>query len=285
MMTQLQAKMIVFFLIAAIVAGCTPGTKKIEDNNITFDSISVDKSYHLLENDSNPNCNLQIKFIFPTKYADASILKKIQSIFTEQYFGENYGMLAPKNAVEKYTEEYINMYKDLEVDYKAEVEKAKADHTKVGSWFSYYETSSNNIPFNQDDILCFSVNFENYTGGAHGAHAQNNHVINLKTGTLVTEDEIFVEDYQDALSKILIEKIAKQNNVESPKDLENVGFFSVDEIYPNGNFLVDASGITYTFNEYEIAAYVVGRTNVFIPFEEIQLLLRKESPISQLINN
>lgn len=285
MMTQLQAKMIVFFLIAAMAAGCTSGTKKIEDNNITFDSISIDKSYHLLENDSNPNCNLQIKFVFPVKYANADILKKIQSIFTEQYFGENYGMLTPQNAVEKYTEEYINMYKDLEVDYKAEVERAKADNTQVGSWFSYYETSANNIPFNQNDILCFSVNFENYTGGAHGAHAQNNHVINLKTGSLVTEEEVFIEDYQDALSKILIEKIAKQNNVENPKELENVGFFSVDEIYPNGNFLVDTSGITYTFNEYEIAAYVVGKTNVFIPYEEIQLLLRKESPISQLINN
>ena len=58
--------------------------------------------------------------------------------------------------------------------------------------------------------------------------------------------------------------------------------FSIDEIFPNGNFLIDDNGITYTFNEYEIAAYVVGATNVHLPYEEIQYLLKKESPIAHL---
>lgn len=284
MTTQLQAKMIVFFLLASFTTGCiTSGSKNSEENKITFDSITVDKSYHLLENDSNPNCNLQLKFVYPAKYTDAAVLKQIQNIFTGKYFGESYETLSPKDAVEKYTEEYINAYKDLETDFQKEVVKAKADHSQIGAWFSYYEMSSNNIPFNKSNILCFSVNFENYTGGAHGAHSQSNYVINLKNGKLVTEDEIFVADYQEALSNILVDKIAKENKVENPKDLENIGFFSVDEIYPNGNFLVNSEGITYTFNEYEIAAYVVGQTTVFIPYTELQLLLRKDSPISQLI--
>ena len=83
-------------------------------------------------------------------------------------------------------------------------------------------------------------------------------------------------------AQILIDHIAKQNKVENPKDLENIGFFSVEEIFPNGNFLVDGDGITYTFNEYEIAAYVVRETNVFLPYAEIQYLLKKDSPIYQL---
>ena len=73
--------------------------------------------------------------------------------------------------------------------------------------------------------------------------------------------------------------------MENPKDLENIGFFSVEEIFPNGNFLVDEDGITYTFNEYEIAAYVVRETNVFLPYAEILYLLKKDSPIAKLIDN
>lgn len=285
MTAQQYAKTVVLFLLATVTTGCIlTGSNQAEANKITFDSISIDKKYHLLENDSNPNCNLQVKFVFPVKYKDAEVLKQIQGIFTELYFGENYNKLTPSAAIEKYTQEYLDAYKDLEVDYKAEIEKAKTDNGQVGSWFSYYEMSSDDIVFNKSDILCFSVYFENYTGGAHGAHSTRNHVINLKNGKLVTEDEIFTDDYQNTLAKILIEKIAKLNNVENPKDLENVGFFSVDEIYPNGNFFVNSEGITYTFNEYEIAAYVVGQTTVFIPYNEIQLILRKESPISQLIN-
>lgn len=281
MITQQHAKIVVFFLLATIIAGCD-SHKTTEENKITFDSIIVDKTYHLLENDNNPNCNLQIKFIYPVKYKDAAVLKNIQKLFVDSYFGEEYASLSPQQAVEKYTTDYIDAYKDLEQDYKTDIEKATSNE-QIGAWYSYYENSFDEIVYNKNNILSFTVNLENYTGGAHGAHAVNNHVIDLKTGKQLTEQEIFVENYQDTLAKLLVNKIAVKNEVKDPKELENAGFFSVDEIYPNGNFLVEAQGIAYTFNEYEIAAYVVGRTNVFLPYEELQIILRKDSPISHLI--
>ena len=280
MKTQLCQKLVVFFLISVFVSGCNIGTKKTTDNDVTFDSISVDKTYHLLENPENPNCNLQINFIYPAKYDNKDILKKIQQQFVYSYFGDGYENLSPEEATAKYTEDYLNNYKDLEDEYKAEV--AKADETPVGAWFSYFEMSSDDIAYNKNDILSYTVNFENYTGGAHGAHSFTNHVIDMKTGNPIKEDDIFIEGFQEDLAQILIDRIAKQNTVENPKELENIGFFSIDEIFPNGNFLIDDNGITYTFNEYEIAAYVVGATNVHLPYEEIQYLLKKESPIAHL---
>ena len=280
MKTQLCQKLVVLFLISVFVSGCNIGTKKTTDNDVTFDSISVDKTYHLLENPENPNCNLQINFTYPAKYDNKDILKKIQQQSVYSYFGDGYENLSPEEATAKYTEDYLNNYKDLEDEYKAEV--AKADETPVGAWFSYFEMSSDDIAYNKNDILSYTVNFENYTGGAHGAHSFTNHVIDMKTGNLIKEDDIFIEGFQEDLAQILIDRIAKQNTVENPKELENIGFFSIDEIFPNGNFLIDDNGITYTFNEYEIAAYVVGATNVHLPYEEIQYLLKKESPIAHL---
>ena len=280
MKTQLCQELVVLFLISVFVSGCNIGTKKTTDNDVTFDSISVDKTYHLLENPENPNCNLQINFTYPAKYDNKDILKKIQQQFVYSYFGDGYENLSPEEATAKYTEDYLNNYKDLEDEYKAEV--AKADETPVGAWFSYFEMSSDDIAYNKNDILSYTVNFENYTGGAHGAHSFTNHVIDMKTGNLIKEDDIFIEGFQEDLAQILIDRIAKQNTVENPKELENIGFFSIDEIFPNGNFLIDDNGITYTFNEYEIAAYVVGATNVHLPYEEIQYLLKKESPIAHL---
>ncbi len=283
MRTHLRESMLAILFLGILATGCNTGTKKAAENDITFDSISVEKTYHLLENPDNPNCNLEIKFVFPLKYSDKEILKSIQKQFVSSYFGENYEQLSPEEAVRKYTDDYLATYKDLEEDYKAEV--AKSDETPVGSWFSYYEMSSDDIAFNQDDIISYTVSFENYTGGAHGAHSYNNHVLNLKTGKPITEEEIFVDNYQDNLAQILVDQIAKQNNVSDAKELENIGFFSVDEIFPNGNFLVDETGLTYSFNEYEIAAYVVGVTEVRLPYSEIRYLLRDDSPIAHLIDN
>lgn len=280
MKTQFCLKFVALLLISIIVSGCITGAKKSADNDITFDSISVDKTYHLLENPENPNCNLQINFTFPVKYDNKEILKKVQQQFVSSYFGDSYETLSPEEATAKYTEDYLNSYKELTDEYKAEL--AKADDTPVGAWFSYYEMSSDDIAYNQNNIISYTVNFENYTGGAHGAHSFTNHVINLKTGNLITEEDIFVDGYQEDLAQILVDRIAKQNSLDDVKELENIGFFSIDEIFPNGNFLIDDNGITYTYNEYEIAAYVVGATNVHLPYEEIQHLLKKESPIAHL---
>lgn len=264
-------------------SACNMTPKGGQQNKIAFDSTLVDKTYYLLDNPENPHCNLQIKFIYPSD-ADKALLPEIQKQFVNAYLGEAYDTLAPQEAIKKYTDDYIEAYKDLEEDFKVELARSEKEGNPVGAWFSYYEMSSNTIRFNQDGLLCFSVNFENYTGGAHGAHAYNHFVLNANTGHRISEEDIFVDNYQDSLAEILVAQIAKQNDISDPKELENMGFFSVDEIYPNNNFFVDDTGITYTFNEYEIAAYVVGPVHVHLSFEEVQYLLRSDTPITQLIN-
>ena len=138
MKTHLRESMLALLLIGILATGCDTGTKKASENDITFDSISVEKTYHLLDNPDNPNCNLEIKFVYPRKYTDKEVLKNLQRQFVSSYFGESYELLSPEEAVRKYTDDYLTAYKDLEEDYKAEV--AKSDETPVGSWFSYDES-------------------------------------------------------------------------------------------------------------------------------------------------
>lgn len=266
--------------IGLFLFGCKNNAKNSVENNVSFDSIKVEKTYHLLENPQNPNCNLQLKFLFPVKMANKELLSLVQKQFIIDYFGDEYDSLSPKEAVEKYTNDYIESYKELEDDFKLELERNEGE--PIASWFSYYEMSENEIEYNQNNILSYSVDFGNYTGGAHGAHSTKYHVINLEDGKIITEEDLFIEDFEEQLAQILVNKITELNEVQDPKELENIGFFSVDEIYPNNNFLIDETGITYAFNEYEIAAYVLGLIEVHIPYNEIEHLIRKDSPIAHL---
>ncbi len=284
MKRNLFISVLAFVLSGFLIVSCKPKTKEITKNNIEFDSILIDKTYHLLDNTDNPNCNLQIKFLYPVKLGNKDLLSDIQKIFVSTYFGDIYEELAPKEAADHYANQYIEDYKSLENDFKAELADA-AKGAPISSWYSYYEMTSNEIDYNKADILSYSINFESYTGGAHGAHSEMNHVINLKTGKLMTEEDIFIEDYQDSLAQLLVDKIAENNDVQNPKELETIGFFSIDEIYPNGNFKVDDTGITYYFNEYEIAAYVVGIVNVPLTYDELRHILKENSPITPLISN
>ena len=81
MRTHLRESMLALLLIGILATGCDTGTKKASENSITFDSISVEKTYHLLDNPDNPNCNLEIKFVYPRKYSDKEVLKNLQRHF------------------------------------------------------------------------------------------------------------------------------------------------------------------------------------------------------------
>ena len=130
MSTQIGKSLIALFFLAMIITGCNTNKRRTADNDIKFDSIRVDRTYHLLDNPDNPNCNLQLSFTYPAQFSNKEILKKIQNDFVLSYFGENYESLTPEEAAAKYTEDYLNNYKELEADFKADLEKKDKSEAK-----------------------------------------------------------------------------------------------------------------------------------------------------------
>jgi hypothetical protein len=280
MKNNLYWALIAIFLAAMGLMGCNRKTQSVSENPIRWDSIHIEKTYHLQEKQENPNCNLQMHFIYPAGYNNKDVLQAVRQHFLLSCFGEAYQHLTPAEAVEHYTEQYVQDYKQLEPDFLAEKEHDHEHEEAAASWFSYYEYFYNEILYNKNNLLCYAVYYENYTGGAHGSHSYTAHTLDLTSGEEMQEEDFFAEGYQEELAALLVNKIAEKNQVENARELENMGFFSIDEIYPNGNFTIDDTGITYYFNEYEIAAYVVGATRVLLPYNEIQHLLRNNTRIA-----
>lgn len=270
----------VWVVAVGLLSACGSDTKKVKENDIRFDTMALKESYHIKNIETNPGCSLQINFVFPVEYQNQQVLKAVQQQFVGAFLGDDYMQSSPREAVNQYAENYLNDFKKRETDFESDVEEHGSEPND--EWYSSYEILSDSIYYNQNDLLSMVVSKEYDTGGAHNAHHYTNRVIDLKTGERVTEAAVFIEDYQDDLAKIIVDAIALYNNVDKASDLENISFFNVNEIYPNKNFYVDEVGITYTFNEYEIAAYVVGATSVRIPYEKIRHLLRKESPIAHI---
>ncbi|MDR0393890.1 MAG: DUF3298 and DUF4163 domain-containing protein [Tannerella sp.] len=282
----MKSKIFIFtasLLFSGIITSCKQTATGVDkENDIEFDSITVNERYYLLGDSTNPFCTLESQFIYPSGYKDKDILNKLNRHFIHSFFGEDNISFIPKEAMEKYVRRYITNYMELENDFIEET-KILGEKPHQESWFAYYETSSNEILYNRYDLLSYIVSVDYYTGGAHGEQGFNNFVIDLKTGEELAEKDIFVENYQDELSKIIVEAIASDNNVTDPAELESMGFFNVEEIYPNNNFYVDENGITYTFNKYEIAAYFVGKIDVTLPFDRISHLMLENSPVAPLV--
>jgi len=277
----MKTKMIVVaMLFCIIIAGCKQNStaRTSTDNDIKFDTIVINEKYYLLGDTTNPYCTLEASLLFPSEDKD----KEILAHFIYSLFGEEATFTTPEEVVNEYVQKYIADYKELEADFISEVETT-GEKPSQESWFAYYEALSNDVVYNKNKLLSYTVSVEYYTGGAHGGQGHNNHVIDLETNYKLDEDDIFVENYHDELSKIIVDAIASDNSISNPSELENMGFFNIKEIYPNNNFYIDKDGITYTFNEYEIAAKFVGKVDVSIPYERISYLIREDSPIAPLV--
>jgi hypothetical protein len=268
-------KILPFICLSLLSLMWMPACKNapMAENAIAFDSIVIQNNIPLLENVDDPCAELNIRFVYPVKVKNKDLLAAIQNIFVVKTFSDDYAHLTPADAVTAYELAYTSEYQELKSVYL----ELKKEFDDLES-FSYYEDLGTNIIFHNANLLSFNVTQDTYAGGAHGSELIYNHVIDLKTGNLLTTEDVFGDNMNELTLQIL-KKLMEQENVSTIKELEDVGFFDVDSITPNDNFSITGEGITFFYNQYEIAPYSSGVIEVFLPFGEIKTLIVKNSPV------
>jgi len=267
-------------LIAAGLFSCRPQENPSADNDIKFDTIRSVKNYHLDNDSTQPSCNLKMTFVYPSQYKDEASLKSLQDIFISCFFDESYVGLTPQKAVESYENTYVENYKEDARIFARD----KYEHDASEMYSSYYEIDNNVVTFNKGGILSFQISQTNYKGGAASYNFLKNFTIDIKNARLIMEDDIFNENYEKALGVFFRDYLLKKNKAKTVFDLENLGYFGIEEMIPNGNFSLDDNGITYIFNLGEISGYSMEPVTIFIPYKDIKPLIKEESILSKFIS-
>lgn len=246
-------------------------------NNIVYDSISVSKIYHLDNDSTKPSCSIKINYIFPAKYEDSIMLAKIQKEFNYALFeDESSESLSPANAVDKYVTNYIANYKEA-----AQVQFPDWESSEDSEdYFSFYKTLNSQVIFDRGGIISYQTSSMDFKGGANSSTFYKNVNIDLKTGNVITEKDIFIPEYKKLLNTMLTDKIVGQNNVKTAEDLLEFGYWGIEDIAANNNFSIDDKGITYLFNQGEYSAPSLGTIKVPFTYSELYPILKDNSPIS-----
>ena len=296
-MRKNRIKIVIITWVSIIAISCNNDNKSTftKENLVQFDTLIVNKKHHLRNDSANPSCELNVQLVFPIE-SGKSDLKKLQQLFIHETLGQIFENLTPYEAVDQYVENFIKNYEaDARIFDEEMIElenhptlipqtKDEEHENELQSniFYTYYESLSNKIHFNQSNLLSFQVNQSNNKGEAATYSSFNNFVINLKTGSLVTENDIFVPGYDVALQQLFANSLMQQNEVKSISDLEDLGYFGIQEIMPNRNFLINNEGITYTFNKGEYSAYPLSAPEVCIPFNELKMLLKPNTVVSKI---
>ena len=252
---------------------------------LQFDSIQVNKTAHLFNDTAKPACNIIINFAYPIKSSDDMLKDSLNTFFLSACFGDKYMTMTPEEAIKKYTEKYVNDYrKDLEPMYRKD-EQDKEDGASMEAWYSYYKGIESNIQLYIKNLLVYRIDYNEYTGGAHGIYMSSFLNMDLRTLSPVRLDDLFASDYKDALTDLLWNQLMADNKVATRQELEDLGYATTGELEPTENFYLDPEGITFYYNVYDIAPYVMGPVKITLPYEAMQHLLSDDNGILDSIKN
>ena len=283
MKKQYVSLLAVTLAASGFLFSCGDKMKK-DTGSLEFDSIQVNKTAHLFGDTAKPACNLLINFAYPSKSSDELLKDTLDKYFIAACFGDKYMGEKPQEVVKQYTEAYISEYRrDLEPMY-LEDEKDKENESSVGAWYSYYKGIESHVQLYEKNLLVYRINYNEYTGGAHGIYMTT--YLNFDLGLMrpLRLDDIFVGDYQEPLTDLIWNQLMADNGAKTRAELEDMGYGSTGEIAATENFYLNKDGVTFYYNVYDITPYAMGPVVVSLPFQMLEHMLGSNPVIGELKN-
>lgn len=159
-------------------------------------------------------------------------------------------------------EEFVRDYED----FKKEMPDAS------GGWYYNADVS---VSLLTDTLISLTVAEDYFTGGAHGGSGTYFININPETGAEFTLDNLFKPGYIEPLTNAGDEIFRRTRELADTASLnENYFEFPDDKFQLNQNYGFTKEGIIFYYNNYEIAPYAAGPTQVLIPYQRIKEWIR-----------
>ncbi|MHA6727732.1 RsiV family protein [Chryseobacterium sp. A301] len=178
------------------------------------------------------------------------------------YKSELYDSIAPDVAYSR--PEVQSLLEERKSQYYTQT-KADVLDFRPGSRQVWDRVSEMNVVGNENGYLTVHYTGYGYTGGAHGYAYDLYKVVDIENQKRVELKDIVALDKVD-WNKVLLK--------EADERKEN--FFEPEKLSYNKNFFFDEKGLSFTYNQYEIAAYVYGIITITVPYAAISSALTPE---------
>lgn len=151
----------------------------------------------------------------------------------------------------------------------------------MGPWFYGVDITPE---FMEGDISSFLYVQYEYLGGAHPNSVMGGINLNIRTGSEITEEDIFLPAAKDQLNKMGEQIVRKEREIPEGTSLSDYGYwFDEDKFVLNSNFLISGDGIKYIFNAYEVGPYALGVTEVLFPWSDIVTLVKTDGILAPVL--
>lgn len=265
-------------LLLTLVSACSNNSTKDNQNGNSVSSDTLKYEMKIIDK------------IFPMQYEhdkDTTIIKIVYPVFDSLLaFGKNLNdTIIERTVLAKQDDEgnFINSHY-LSIDEFVdsllyEFKLFLGDNPITIPWYNY---SNVEVLNNTSNLLSIKYDIRIFLGGLH----ENISVVfdnyDRKSGKRITIDDVFKDKNDKALLKIGEFYFKETREIPQKENLQKNNIFEAAWLdvnqkagfYFNNNFLIDKDCLIFYYNEYEIAPYSFGTTELKIPLEKIRPYLK-----------
>lgn len=222
-------------------------------------------------------CNKDVQLHFETQNIEKS---------TDATFAINYPIAIGKKAVaeniNKHIEQVItsqmNMTDTLDNDISVSEAVSLFDDEYKAFKKDFQDSSQKwevlvdgKVIYESPELICVSLDFYTDTGGAHGNGGITYLNFNPETGVLLSQNEIISDQakFTEIAKKAFKDQTKPKNGDETIED-----FFFGEEFQLPSNIGFTKDGLMLLYNNYEIASYAQGITEILLPYDQVQGVLK-----------
>ena len=204
------------------------------------------------------NINLEIEEAVGNFVADSINFAVFESVKNIVYFGE---IPLDASEYEDLTNSFVKAFDDFKTEFPDDSMMPWEANLKV------------NLHYQSAQLIQLMIDYDTFTGGAHGMFAKQVLSFNPLTGQqLKTED--FFKDIE-GLKKMATQKFRSEMKIPDNQTLMEAGYFFQEEdfVLPE-NIFYSKNGLTFHYNVYEIASYAQGAISIDFDWKEVAAFMK-----------
>ena len=145
-----------------------------------------------------------------------------------------------------------------------------------------YATSTRVTPvYNRNGVVTFERVDVVKKNGKVTSVTHRYYSLDTESQTYIDVNRLFRDDAIADVCQMLRQQLLAQNNVTGNEQLNDLGYFNVENITVTSNFYFDEHGVTWSFLPNELAVEAVGEPKITIPYADLEPALCDDSIIER----
>lgn len=220
-----------------------------------------------------PSAEIELTLLYPksSTHISQAVDDSVKKFIQEQFFGQFKPGQLPAGMLSKSEQNFYKWFGELNSHWK----------TSRKLRFNLEKKVQVSVIFNSYDLLCLQYKKRGYSGRGNPMEHISYDMVDLRNGEKLTFENIFKPEAKTALTKLINNKIRKDNGLSDSASLKKAGFY-YNNIPISEDISFSGNGIYLIYNIYDIAPPAMGIQKVFLPFSELGDYIKPSSVLYTL---